>query len=591
MMEVLHRNGLGRIASWTFAGTTTTLPAVLAVNTPRHPAPETAEAVLGGPRDGVLSLSAAGTVLRPRNGGGVRVGPIAGIPLAARDIDSALPAGSPDVAVVRREADLPEARGELVALESAVEYLRDPRSFVRIVEAVRMALGPTRVLFVPGIARPSNLAILAYAGVDVVDDSRVVWEGAHGAFLTADGSLTLEADEPLPCSCAACARPDPEREGHNRRALGQELLVVRNAIRHGVLREHAERRAVNDPWSTAVLRHLDLRHHEFVESYTAVEGAPLRAYSAMSLTRPEVVRFRRRVRDRYGKPASAGVLVILPCSARKPYSRSLSHRAFRAAIRAAGNSAAVHEVVVTSPFGVVPRELESVYPVRAYDVPVTGDWSRDERAMLEQDLSDYLERNRYRAVVGHVEAEADAVVSAHRDTAITCDGSPASAASLESLTETLRGLLADAPPVAWSVRAVEEVAGLARFQFGPGGETLLDGGTLKGRWPRFRIVRDGRQVGMVSEKGTISLTLAGGEVLAGLGRHLVEIDDFIPAGNVFAVGVIEAGPEIRPGDEVVVSHAGEVRAVGTARMSGREMVDFSRGEAVRVRHHVRPKPS
>jgi archaeosine synthase len=78
--------------------------------------------------------------------------------------------------------------------------------------------------------------------------------------------------------------------------------------------------------------------------------------------------------------------------------------------------------------------------------------------------------------------------------------------------------------------------------------------------------------------------LGGGDILSRADAYWVEIEDFQPKGNVFAVGVVDAAPEVRPGDDVVVRHKGEVRAVGTARLGWREMKDLERGEAVHVRH-------
>ena len=71
---------------------------------------------------------------------------------------------------------------------------------------------------------------------------------------------------------------------------------------------------------------------------------------------------------------------------------------------------------------------------------------------------------------------------------------------------------------------------------------------------------------------------------AGLPGYWVRTGDFTPKGNLFAVGVEHACPWIRPGDEVVVVHGDEVRAVGRAAMCGREMRDSKRGLAVDVRH-------
>src|SRR5207302_1989453 len=82
----------------------------------------------------------------------------------------------------------------------------------------------------------------------------------------------------------------------------REVLLVRNHLSHGRLRELVERRLANAPWNTAVVRHLDLREYDWVEPYTAVAGGAMLAYSHESLHRPEIVRFRRRIRDRYRKP-------------------------------------------------------------------------------------------------------------------------------------------------------------------------------------------------------------------------------------------------------------------------------------------------
>src|SRR5206468_4425543 len=114
--------------------------------------------------------------------------------------------------------------------------------------------------------------------------------------------------------------------------------------------------------NTAIVRHLDLREYGLVEAYTPVAGGEMLAYASESLTRPEIVRFRRRIRERYGKPPSPRVLVLLPCSARKPYSTSRTHRRFRDAILSSADPSAVHEAIATSPLALIPRSLERSYP-------------------------------------------------------------------------------------------------------------------------------------------------------------------------------------------------------------------------------------
>ena len=60
------------------------------------------------------------------------------------------------------------------------------------------------------------------------------------------------------------------------------------------------------------------------------------------------------------------------------------------------------------------------------------------------------------------------------------------------------------------------------------------------------------------------------------------IGDFVPKGSLLAPGVLDADPQIRPGDEVII--VGEKAfGVGRAKMSGWEMVESRRGMAAELR--------
>lgn len=594
MLEIGDRGGLGRLGRWTFQGHELRTPAVLFVHRPRVPAPAFAETLLVADRseDPRLQIRVSGSFFSPRpTTAAGDLPPTKGLPRSVTDIEIPQHTVAGPLALLTSEADLAAAaEAEVAFLANGAEFARDPREFVASVARVRETLGPARMLGVTGLATPANLAILVYAGVDLADSSRVLLDGVRGLFHTADGSLPLTEVDRGACGCAACASGG-DVTAHNELALQRELLLVRNHLLHGRFRELVERRLANDPWNTAVLRHLDLRHADLLESYTPVSGGELLAYSHESLTRPEVVRFRHRVRDRYAKPPSARVLLLLPCSARKPYSASRSHRKFREAILACSNPSAVHEVVVTSPLGLIPRELERFYPARAYDIPVTGDWSRDEAAMVTEDLQAYIRANAYDAVVAHLGAEESIVHEALPDAVLTSKGRPTSDESSANLTRTLSEITASQKVVRRGRRFAEDMENIARFQFGEVGRALVRDSEFKGRFPNVQVRRGGVQLAMHTDRGMLSLTLAGGELLSTANAHCVDIEDFVPKGNVFAVGVTAAGPEIRVGDEVAVRHESQVRAVGTAQMNAREMVDSERGEAVHVRHVVAPPMS
>ncbi len=594
MFEILDRGGLGRTGVWTHAGREIRTPTVLFVHRESSSGPAFAEALFVSRRteDSRPQIRESGTYFSPRPPESPwDLPPNKGLPRSVAGLDRTEEAAAGPLAVVTADEDRRTATAaEAVFLANGPEFAREPRDFVAAVAGAREELGPSKVLGVTGLAAPANLAVLVYAGIDLVDSSRILLDSARGVFHTADGSIAAGEADRGACGCAACAQGLDVR-AHNELALYREMLLVRNHILHGRLRELVERRLANDPWNTAVLRHFDLRHRELLESYAPVAGGEILAYSHESLSRPEVVRFRRRVRERYAKPPSARVLLLLPCSARKPYSASRSHRRFREAILACGNPSAVHEVIVTSPLGLIPRELERFYPARAYDIPVTGDWSRDEGAMVVEDLKAYLAANPYDAVVAHLGAEAPFVRDAVPAARFTAEGRPTSDESLVSLTKTLRELTSSSPVASRGRRFEEELVNIARFQFGDPGRSLVEGAEIRGRMPNVRLLRTGTQVAMLTSRGMLSLTLEGGRILSRANAYCVEIEDFLPKGNVFAVGVTDASPEIRLGDDVAVRCGADVRAVGTARMNAREMTDSERGEAVHVRHAIEPVPA
>ena len=164
----------------------------------------------------------------------------------------------------------------------------------------------------------------------------------------------------------------------------RELQLVRHMIAHERLRELVEMRIHASPWLVAALRIYDEGHYDFQEKYFPVIGPRFYCNAKQSLTRPDILRYRKRIMERYVRPADKKVLLLIPCSAKKPYYSSKSHQAFKRVLTSVSNFDVVHEVIITSPLGAVPRELELYYPAAQYDIPVTGHWDREEVAMVQE---------------------------------------------------------------------------------------------------------------------------------------------------------------------------------------------------------------
>ncbi|WP_122089030.1 archaeosine synthase subunit alpha [Halalkalicoccus subterraneus] len=453
---------------------------------------------------------------------------------------------------------------------------------------IRETIPADTALYLSGVATPRNAALLAYAGVDLLDSHKAVVKGTQGKYLTSDGEQFLEDLEELPCACPACRRSIKEftREDcaeHNENALRAELATVRERIRAGRLRDYVEGQARHAPWLTSLFREFD-DEWSYVEERTPIHRtSEISATSDDTLRRVEIQRFADRVTSRY-RNRFDNPLVLVPCSATKPYSESQSHGQFHDAIQYRA-----HLVSMTSPIGVVPQELETTYPAQHYDTAVTGRWTETEIAFVARVLRRYLDRNDYPRIIAHLPEDYREIierVEPHIETEIeyTVEDHPTTTDSIANLMRTLDGEL----KYGKRERQHNTVKAIADYQFGEGaGEELFPDLSIQSRYPKFRAhTTEGEQLAaMVPQYGTLALTLAGARrwLDSDVPTKRVEIDGFVPHGNVLAPGILDADPAIRTGDEVVVEGP-KAFAVGRAEMFGREMTESTRGVAVDVRH-------
>ena len=465
---------------------------------------------------------------------------------------------------------------EMVVVPNAYELRKDPRRIVDAVVRLREACGFGRLLCMLGIGEPSTVALLSYMGVDVFDDSLPRAAGLEHVLLMPEAEVVMG---------------DGDVVGANIDYMVAELAKTRMFIEADRLRELADQRSFSSPSNVALLRLYDQNAYQYAEETCSTVGCRFSCNSTQALRRPDLKRYRDRMGS-YRKPEHKRILLLLPCSAKKPYHISKTHRAFASAIHTAQHDTLVHEVIVTSPLGMVPRELDACYPANSYDIPVTGEWKCEEKAMIRKMVGDLIAQG-YDKVICHLGEDYE-LVEGLAEMECTVVGDPTSPKSLENLDKALRAAAKGMETVDYLVDRNNLARGLLEFQFGrDNADLLMDGDTYAiGKFPYWKFIRevDGKkiQMGMMTpERGMVSLTLEGAEVLAKAGYATVEIMDFELKGNLFAVGVVRADPRIRIGDEAVIVCNGEVRGVGVAEMCGREMTDLKRGIAVKVRHKVK----
>ena len=465
------------------------------------------------------------------------------------------------------QAEVQVTSGDTVMTPNWHTLISRPRDFCGFLDTLKVSAPPDTCWYLPGSALPENAAILVHAGFDLFDFVATDLAAVQGYFCLPDGRYPQQVMDEGLCSCQGCASGDLRL--HNRIALQQELSRIGRRIRDGTFREFLDGRCRTKPEYVSIMRHLE-KSGRMEQSTPVSRTGPFLATSGDSIHRVEVHRFADRLIERYIPPA-ADVAVLLPCSAKKPYSLSQSHRRFSQAI---GRRA--HELILTSPLGLVPRDIELSYPAAAYDVPVTGYWDHEERYQITRTLVRYFTRHPYRRIIAHLDGDArtiaqDAAEEAGFEVEFTCmNERPTDAASLKVLGEALAG-----------EKKVKShlVRGMISFQFGY--DLRAQNLEVKGSYPD-QVVKRGRNLLFSTDPahGLLRPTFEGWSLMET--GYRVYIDDFVPQGDILAPGVVDADPVIRPGDEVLVI-GDKAMTTGRAVMGADEMIRSSRGVAVRVR--------
>ena len=487
-----------------------------------------------------------------------------------------LTAGLSDVNKFFKQGEEPSAVHPLAdAAEDAGIYLfsnwnntlSDSGKYLEHLEKIHTKIRPDVARYAPASALPSNVASLIFTGFDLFDYTAVDLATIQKKFCLPEGEFDESWMDKGLCDCEGCRTHNLKL--HNRLALEKEIATARAWIERTQLREFMEMRCRLHAEQVELLRRLD-RTDAFDAILPVVRGARFLANAGESIYRREINLFEERLVSRYVPPRS-DVCVLLPCASRKPYSLSRSHQMFTKVV-----DGRAHEVIVTSPLGIVPRELELVYPAGHYDVPVTGYWDTEEKRLLVGFVEAYLTNHKYERIICHLEGGAKEVVleaakNLNLELEITCnDDRPLSQESLRALNNTL----------STSKRMKNDfIHGTLLWQFGE--DISTKGLTVKGRYPQVKVLEKKLQLFTTDPAtGLIRPTHEGWERING---YRVTISEgFLPQGDVLAPGVADCDPRIREGDEVLVVGTNYL-ATGKAAMGAKEMLSSKRGVAVKVR--------
>ncbi|MFX1516546.1 MAG: DUF5591 domain-containing protein [Promethearchaeota archaeon] len=478
-------------------------------------------------------------------------------------------------------AKIPHLRSSAISavcLGDLASLLTHPSLLIKYLTFVKSWVPPDVMLYAPAVPS-SYIPILVYLGVDLFD------------------LLFLDLYEVNPEKQYS---PILEQQTTSESFL-QVLELTKRALSSTKLRDLSRIFSNSYPPLKALLRMCDSQLP--LEEGTPLYARALYCTDETDFTRPEVTRFRERIKARYYPPSHINGIIFLPCSAKKPYSLSKSHNLFRKVIHHSlkGRYHSLEEIILTSPLGVVPRNLEYCFPAAHYDIPVTGEWSQIERCHLNQDLRDFMSKLETSIpLVGYVSGVEREILKEvcrqQNHPILLLDQNIKSVTSKEALEE-FSMLLKEAFQILPKSPKIPSqqifLRTIADFQFGKGSGSLLipNNAKIRGRKDRgIRVQLDGDHLlTFRPETGYLTLSLRAGKLLLPHTHNMVTFDGkTIEGSTVFTKAIIKADSEIRPNEEVlVVNNKGDLLAVGVSRLSGNLLVKMKSGKGINIRQKVK----
>ena len=431
-----------------------------------------------------------------------------------------------------------------------------------------------------GAGHPMIFALCVAMGCDLFDSAAYILYAEDDRLLSTRGTYKLENLQEMPCSCEVCSKytPDDLRAmpkekrrdliaQHNLHVSFAELRLIRQAIYEGSLMELVEERCRAHPALLEAVRQLS-NYADDLEKYDPRSKKSAFFYTGPeSLKRSEVLRHIEKLRQMPKKRD----LVILPPS-RKPYSKFISGKLGEFYIYGAEQELDLDNtdfMVLDVPFGLIPLEIDEVYPLSQNDAPKIRDTEATE--FLIDFISEFIEN--YEQVLIHSRVIRDLDVGLYNK----CISS-----------DEIRYVKDD----------VKKVKAIADYQFGVGAGDAIFKGNINieksKKTGKIRHIYDGTVllVNMRASDSFLILSKEGAKRLHNAmpypqNRVVVNEDSepfALEGKSVFCKFVTDCDDSLRSNDEVlIVNEEDKLLAYGKTLLGACEIKEFMTGQAVKTR--------
>jgi 7-cyano-7-deazaguanine tRNA-ribosyltransferase len=299
---------------------------------------------------------------------------------------------------------------EIHALGSPTEVMERYRFdvLVDMIMAAKMNLPLDRPLHLFGAGHPFMFSLAIALGCDLFDSAAYAIYAKQDRYMTENGTCRLSELDYFPCACPKCSKVSPKQVSelpqkerqiflaeHNLYVCAAELRRIKQAIKDGRLWEHLEMRAHAHPALLGAVKILG-KYKEYMEKHApSVKSSGLFFFSSLGLVRPEVVSYRKNLAMHYAKPREVETLLLVPQTQMKPFHKSREYKRIRKLVD--NGLSKVHVCFYAAPFGVVPIELDEVYPLSQHETAMPLD--KETMVYVADQIVDYINRTNYKKVI------------------------------------------------------------------------------------------------------------------------------------------------------------------------------------------------
>ncbi|MGC8562024.1 MAG: DUF5591 domain-containing protein [Thermoplasmata archaeon] len=407
---------------------------------------------------------------------------------------------------------------------------------------------PDKLTYLPGFGLPNDYPVLFYIGIDLMDDSPLRLLGNErcvSEFGTYSGEGCLEK---------------------NMMEKNRILNLIQLSLQNGKFRELVENHSFSN-FSKEVLRIMDMEFDGYIDRYMDYRPKKIMATNVEGIYRPEIVDYRSRIQ---GFRQTADNLLLIPCSAIKPYSMSKTHRILHSFI--GPYLSGIQEVIVTSPLGLVPREVESFFPAMYYDIPVTGHWFEEEKKVLYNLSRDYFKDKNYTSVFYILPKQEGEILELF-------EGAEGIIGNINFENSEKLSKILHSHRISGNRKKKEaaEYSNILKFLYGL---DIDPEGLSQKKEGNRRFIHFNNSPILRRTASGIRMMKGLGEILLKDGKRVVETEGIFKGDNLFIPGIRKISEDVKPGMEVVLVKEGSVVGRGISQVSSFDLAFERKGTGV-----------